>query len=86
MISDLGPVEYAWICDKPLVIFESDTLPGKFGIVIVDWCCHLSFWIGQCRRIIAETPGLASRIRQRLEVERHEPMPLIAVMEVHHAA
>lgn len=86
MISDLDPVDYAWLCDKPLLVFEDRVPPGEFGIVIEDWCCHLSFWIGDCRRIVAETLPLANRIFQRLDAEGLRPMPEIRAMEVRHAA
>ena len=86
MISDLDPVEYAYICDKPLLVFENDVPPGEFGIVIQDWCCDLSFWIGQCRRIVAETPELAERILKRLEAEETFPLPELRIMEARCAA
>jgi len=88
MISELDPLDRAFFLGEPLVIFEHVIPSDIDGIVITDWCCDLSFWIGgpRIRRIVVETPALAERICRRLLEEGCDPVPAIRIMEAHNVA
>lgn len=86
MISDPVAPAFARHFDVPLCIYEHAVPPNDAAIIILDWTCWLSFWIGDCRRVLCETPELADKVRRKLESEDCEPMPLIRFREVCRAA
>lgn len=56
------------------------------GAVIIYWNACLSLYLGNVRRIIADSPALAWNVSSRLDLERCRPMPEIRIRSMADAA
>lgn len=74
--------------DEVLAVYETPVswLQGsRDGIVILDWSCHLSFWLGGVARILCDTERLARRLADALW-DPARTLPEIRFSEARHAA
>lgn len=69
--------------EEPLTLHQTPLdwiQAGLDGAVILDWCACLSLYLGNVRRIIADSPALARQTKRKLDEERCWPMPEIRVV------
>ena len=75
-------VEHAGHYDEPLVLYGAPwswLVAGARGACVLDWRCHVSFWLAGIHRIVAEDRDLGQQLNKLTDAE-------VRYMEVRHAA